>query len=108
MLRLLPIRWYGCCRLITMARTAVTRTFSLRREEVERFEGLVERVGGGSTTEFIRRAMDQMEAFENWQLFQGLREIGARRAGERGIATPEQRREAVRRILNPPDGAAHP
>jgi hypothetical protein len=84
-----------------MARTAVTRTFSLRREEVERFEGLVDRVAGGSTTEFIRRAMDQMEALENWQLFESLRGIGLRRASERGIESSEQRREAVRRVLNP-------
>jgi hypothetical protein len=85
-----------------MARTAVTRTFSLRQEEVERFEGLVDRVGGGSTTEFIRRAMDQMEAIENWQLFERLREIGVRLAKERGIESSEQRHEAVRRVLNPP------
>jgi hypothetical protein len=85
-----------------MARTAVTRTFSLRQEEVERFEGLVDRVGGGSTTEFIRRAMDQMEAIENWQLFERLREIGVRLAKERGIESSEQRLEAVRRALNPP------
>jgi hypothetical protein len=89
-----------------MARTAVTRTFSLRQEEVERFEGLVERVGGGSTTEFIRRAMDQMEAIENWQLFERLNEVGVRRAKERGIESSEQRHAAVRRVLNPPGGLA--
>jgi hypothetical protein len=82
----------------------VTRTFSLRPQEVQRFERLVERLGGGSTTEFIRRAMDQMEALENWELFERLQQIGVRRANERGIESPEQRREAVRRVLNPPDG----
>jgi hypothetical protein len=84
-----------------MPRTAVTKTFSLRRDELERFERLVERVADGSTTEFIRRAMDQMEALENWQLFESIQEVGARRARAKGITTAEQRREAIRSILNP-------
>lgn len=83
-----------------MVRTAVSRTFSLRRDEIERFERLVERVAHGSTTEFVRRAMDQMEALENWQLFETLRDVGIRRAEEKGIVSPEQRRQAVRRVLN--------
>ena len=85
-----------------MPRTAVTKTFSLRKDEVDRFERLVDRVGGGSTTEFIRRAMDQMEAMENWQHFESVREVGIRRARAKGITTAEQRREAVRNVLNPP------
>ena len=85
-----------------MPRTAVTKTFSLRQDEVERFESLVERVADGSTTEFIRRAMDQMEALENWQQFESIHEVGIRRARARGIVTAEQRREAVRSVLNPP------
>jgi hypothetical protein len=43
-----------------------------------------------------------MEAIENWQLFERLREIGMGRAKERGIESSEQRHEAVRRVLNPP------
>jgi len=85
-----------------MGRTAVTKTFSLRQDEVARFERLVERMADGSTTEFIRRAMDQMEALENWQLFESIREMGVGRARARGIASPEQRRDAVRSVLNPP------
>lgn len=84
-----------------MPRTAVTKTFSLRQDEVERFERLVERVADGSTTEFIRRAMDQMEALENWQRFESIREVGTRRARTRGITTADQRRRAIRNILNP-------
>ena len=84
-----------------MPRTAVTKTFSLRQDEVERFERLVERVADGSTTEFIRRAMDQMEALENWQQFESIREVGTRRARTRGITTADQRRQAIRNILNP-------
>ena len=84
-----------------MPRTAVTKTFSLRQDEVERFERLVERVADGSTTEFIRRAMDQMEALENWQQFESIREVGTRRARTRGITTADQRRRAIRNILNP-------
>jgi hypothetical protein len=84
-----------------MARTAVSRTFSLRQDEIERFEGLVERLGGGSTTQFIRVAMDQMEALENWQLFEQVREVGVRKARASGILTPGQRAGAVRQVLNP-------
>ena len=85
-----------------MPRTAVTKTFSLRKDEVDRFERLVDSVGGGSTTEFIRRAMDQMEALENWQQFESVREVGIRQARAKGITTADQRREAVRNVLNPP------
>lgn len=85
-----------------MPRTAVTKTFSLRQDEVERFERLVERIADGSTTEFIRRAMDQMEALENWQLFESIREVGVGRARAKGITSADQRREAVRTVLNPP------
>jgi hypothetical protein len=85
-----------------MPRTAVTKTFSLRKDKVDRFERLVDSVGGGSTTEFIRRAMDQMEALENWQQFESVREVGIRHARAKGITTADQRREAVRNVLNPP------
>jgi hypothetical protein len=43
-----------------------------------------------------------MEAFENWQLFESLRDYGIRQARKKGILTAEDRREAVRRALNPP------
>jgi len=98
-----PPEWYGCQWLTTMPRTAITRSFSLRQDEIERFEALVERVAGGSTTGFIRRAMDQMEALENGHRFEAVREVGEQRARERGIVTPEQRRAAVQRVLNRPE-----
>lgn len=85
-----------------MPRTAVTKTFSLRQDELERFERLVKRVADGSTTEFIRRAMDQMEALENWQQFESIQEVGVRRARARGITSADQRRQAIRNILNQP------
>jgi hypothetical protein len=83
-----------------MSRTAVSRSFSLRPDEAPRFDRLVERLANGSPTEFIRQAMDRMEALENWRLFEGLRVAGVRRAQEAGITTAAQRREAVRRSLN--------
>jgi hypothetical protein len=85
-----------------MARTAVSRSFSLRPDEAPRFDRLVDRLADGSPTQFIRMAMDRMEALENWQLFESLRGYGARRAREVGITTAEQRRAAVQRTLNPP------
>ena len=83
-----------------MSRTAVSRSFSLRPDEAPRFDRLVERLANGSPTEFIRQAMDRMEALENWRLFEGLRVAGVRRAQEAGITTAAQRREAVRHALN--------
>jgi hypothetical protein len=83
-----------------MSRTAVSRSFSLRPDEAPRFDHMVERLANGSPTEFIRQAMDRMEALENWRLFEGLREIGVRRAREAGLTTVRQRREAVRSVLN--------
>jgi hypothetical protein len=85
-----------------MARSALSRSFSLRPDEVPRFDRLVERMAHGSPTEFVRQAMARMEALENWQLFEEVREIGLRRSRERGGSTKDQRREAVRRALNPP------
>ena len=83
-----------------MSRTAVSRSFSLRPDEAPRFDSLVERLANGSPTEFIRQAMDRMEALENWRLFESLRVAGVRRAQDAGITTAAQRREAVRRALN--------
>lgn len=88
-------------RLLTMSRTAVSRSFSLRPAEAPRFDRMVERLAGGSPTEFIRQAMDRMEALENWELFENLREVGVRRAVEVGITTAAQRREAIRTTLKP-------
>jgi hypothetical protein len=51
-------------RLPTMTRTAVSRSFSLRPQEAPRFDRMVERLASGSPTEFIRKAMDRMEAVE--------------------------------------------
>jgi len=83
-----------------MSRTAVSRSFSLRPDEAPRFDRLVERLANGSPTEFIRQAMDRMEALENWRLFESLRVAGVRRAREAGITTAAERRHAVRRALN--------
>jgi hypothetical protein len=85
-----------------MSRTAVSRSFSLRPDEAPRFDRLVERLANGSPTEFIRQAMDRMEALENWRLFETLRSEGVRGAREAGITTAAQRREAVRQTLNRP------
>ncbi len=83
-----------------MTRTAVSRSFSLRPEEAPRFDRMVERLANGSPTEFIRKAMDRMEAVENWELFDRVREVGLKRAAAAGITTHRQRRDAVRSILN--------
>ncbi len=87
-------------RLPTMSRTAVSRSFSLRPEEAPRFDQLVERMAGGSPTEFIRQAMDRMEALENWELFETVREVGLRRAAAAGITSATQRRQAIRVALD--------
>jgi len=78
----------------------VSRSFSLRPEEAPRFDRMVERLANGSPTEFIRKAMDRMEAVENWELFERVREVGLQRAAAAGITSPRERREAVRAILN--------
>lgn len=83
-----------------MTRTAVSRSFSLRPEEAPRFDRMVDRLAHGSPTEFIRKAMDRMEAVENWELFERVREVGLKRASAAGVTTPRQRRDAVRSILN--------
>jgi hypothetical protein len=83
-----------------MSRTAVSRSFSLRPEEAPRFDRMVERLANGSPTEFIRKAMDRMEAVENWELFEDVRQVGVKRAAAAGIISAHQRREAVRTSLN--------
>ena len=75
--------------------------FFLRPDEAPHFDRPVDRLANGSPTEFIRQAMDRMEALENWRLFESLRNGGLRRAREAGI-TAAQRREAVRQTLNRP------
>ena len=54
----------------------MSRSFSLRPEDAPRFDRMVERFANGSPTEFIRKAMDRMEAVENWELFERVREVG--------------------------------
>ena len=78
----------------------MSRSFSLRPEEAPRFDRLVERLANGSPTEFIRKAMDRMEAVENWELSERTPEVGLKRAVAAGITSPRQRRDAVRSSLN--------
>jgi hypothetical protein len=61
---------------------------------------MVERLANGSPTEFIRKAMDRMEAVENWELFERVRVVGLKRAAAARITRPSQRRDAVRSSLN--------
>jgi hypothetical protein len=61
---------------------------------------MVDRLANGSPTEFIRKAMDRMEAVENWELFEQVREVGLKRAAAVGITSPRRRRDAVRSSLN--------
>ena len=77
----------------------MSRSFSLRPGEAPRFDRMVERLANGSPTEFIRKAMDRMEAVENWELFERVREVGLKRAAAAGITSPRERREAVRSSL---------
>lgn len=86
----------------------MSRSFSLRPEEAPRFDRMVERLANGSPTEFIRKAMDRMEALENWELFERVREVGLQRATAVGISSPRQRREAVRSSLNRKTTKPHP
>jgi hypothetical protein len=83
-----------------VARQAITKTLSLRPDERSRFERLVKRFGGGSTTEFVRAAMDRLEAAEVAQELAGLRRYGQRRSKELGRDKVDVR-EAVRKTLNP-------
>ena len=78
----------------------MSRSFSLRPDEAPRFDRMVERLANGSPTEFIRKAMDRMEAVENWELFERVREVGLKRAAAGGITSPRQRRDAVQSSLN--------
>lgn len=84
-----------------MPRTATSRSFSLKPEEAERFDALVERIARGSPTEFVRLAMDRMEALENWRIFESLRAAGQERARARGLSSRAARHEAARKALNP-------
>jgi hypothetical protein len=83
-----------------MPRTATSRSFSLRPQEADRFDALVERLASGSPTEFVRLAMDRMEALENWRIFEGLRIFGVERARDRSLTSRTARHEAARRVLN--------
>ena len=78
----------------------MSRSFSLRPDEAPRFDRMVERLANGSPTEFVRKAMDRMEAVENWELFERVREVGLKRAVAAGVTSPRQRRDAVRSSLN--------
>lgn len=84
-----------------MPRTATSRSFSLRPREAERFDALVERLANGSPTEFVRLAMDRMEALENWRIFENLRSVGLERARARRLTSRAARHQAARKALNP-------
>lgn len=83
-----------------MARQAITKTLSLMPDDARRFEHLVRRFGGGSTTEFVRVAMDRMEAADVAYELADLRRYGQRRARVIGVDAVDVR-DAVRKTLNP-------
>jgi hypothetical protein len=83
-----------------MARQAITKTVSLLPEDARRFEHLVRRFGRGSTTEFVRAAMDRLETAEVAEELADLRRYGQRRARTAGVENVDIR-EAVRKTLNP-------
>ncbi|MGH7762124.1 MAG: hypothetical protein ACREOY_12040 [Candidatus Dormibacteraceae bacterium] len=83
-----------------MSRQAITKILSLRPDETRRFERLVKRFGGGSTTEFVRAAMDRLEAAETAEELDHLRRYGQRRSRQLGLADGDVR-EAVRKTPNP-------
>jgi Arc/MetJ-type ribon-helix-helix transcriptional regulator len=82
-----------------MARQAITKTLSLRPDEAKRFERLVRRFGRGSTSEFVRAAMDRLETAEVAEELADLRRYGRRRANVLGVADVDVR-DAVRKTLN--------
>jgi hypothetical protein len=82
-----------------MARQAVTKTLSLKPEDARRFERLVARFGGGSTTEFVRAAMDRLETAELAEELTDLRRYGQRRARQLDVARVDIR-VAVHKVLN--------
>ncbi|MFN2462275.1 MAG: hypothetical protein ABR573_00040 [Candidatus Dormibacteria bacterium] len=82
-----------------MARSAITKTLSLTPQDAPRFERLVQRFGRGSTTEWVRVAMDRMETAEIAEELSELRLYGQRRAKAKGVSGSDVH-EAVRRTLN--------
>jgi hypothetical protein len=44
--------------------------------------------------------MDRMEAVENWELFEDIRQVGIKKAAAAGIISAHQRREGMRTSLN--------
>jgi Arc/MetJ-type ribon-helix-helix transcriptional regulator len=82
-----------------MARQAITKTLSLKPDEAKRFERLVRRFGRGSTSEFVRAAMDRLETAEVAEELADLRRYGQRRAKALGVADVDVR-DAVRKTLN--------
>ncbi|MFN2462270.1 MAG: hypothetical protein ABR573_00015 [Candidatus Dormibacteria bacterium] len=82
-----------------MARSAITKTLSLTAEDAPRFERLVRRFGHGSTTEWVRVAMDRMETAEIAEELSDLRLYGQKRARAKGVEGSDVH-DAVRRTLN--------
>lgn len=82
-----------------MPRTAVSVPFSVRKEDQERLQRLIEKFGSGSPSEFLRIAMDRMEVAERAEKLRWLQDYGARRAAESGLADVDVH-EAVRKTLN--------
>ena len=82
-----------------MSRQAITKTLSLRPDDAQRFERLVRKFGRGSTTEFVRAAMDRLETAEIAEELTELRRYGQRRAKSLGLDGVDVH-EAVRKTLN--------
>lgn len=83
---------------MTEPRRTRTVGFSIRESEQARLDHLVEVFGDGNRSEFLRVAMDRMEAAERAQRLRSIQEFGSEHSSELGIA-PEEITERVKRVL---------
>ena len=80
-----------------MSRSTRAVAFSVSEADLPRLDRLVSRYGRGNRSEFLRVAMDKVEASERAERLRRLQTYGRERAAERGV-TIDDVREIVHRV----------
>jgi hypothetical protein len=83
--------------------SSVTVGFSIREEDEQRLQRLVEHFGHGNRSAFLRAAIEHMEVLERAERLDRLSDYGAERLAAEGLSI-EDIPALVKRVLSNTDG----
>ena len=74
-----------------MGRTHKAVAFSVAQTDIPRLDRLTDSYGGGNRSEFLRVAMDKLEASQRAEQLRRLQAYGRERSAQRGVTLDEVR-----------------